>query len=123
MKRLIISIIILSFITALSTASVIILKKSNEQLFELVGQTQQAYLNGGDTKNALRQLEDYWKDYYLLTGYITAEPTMADMSRAVKKLPDLLERDSDEFLAELKSIADWAELLYDTQFPDMSSIF
>ena len=48
---------------------------------------------------------------------------MADMSRAVKKLPELYKAGSDDFLAELNSISDWAQLLYDTQFPDLSSIF
>ncbi len=123
MKRLVISIVILAFIAALSTASIIVMKKCNEHLGELVSQTEQAYKNGGDVKKALGELEDYWEKYYLLLSYFSAEPTMPDMSRTVKKLPELLERDSDDFLAELKSICDWSQLLYDTQFPDVSSIF
>ncbi len=123
MKRLYLSIAIIVFIALLSTASVVIIKNSNEHLKELVSNTEQAYLSGGDTEKALKELEDYWNEYYLLMTYITAEPTMADMSRAVQKLPDLLHKDSDDFLAELKSISSWAQLLYDTQFPDVSSIF
>lgn len=123
MKRLVVSIVIIVVIAALSTASVVIIRRSNERLNELVALTEQAYKSGSDAQKALGELEDYWQDYYLLMSYITAEPTMQEMSRAVKKLPSLLERDSDEFLAELKSISDWAQLLYDTQFPDLSSIF
>ncbi len=123
MKRLVVSIMILVFIAALSTASVIAIKKSNEHLFRLIHDTEQAYLSGGDTRSSLDELEDYWQDYYLLMTYITAEPTMSDMSRAVKKLPALYKAGSDDFLAELKSIGDWAQLLYDTQFPDLSSVF
>ena len=123
MKRLYISIVILIFIAVLSTVSVVVIKKGNERLVELVSAVQQAYGSDGDTKKALSELEDYWESYYLTMSYITAEPTMADMSRAVKKLPELYKAGSDDFLAELNSISDWAQLLYDTQFPDLSSIF
>jgi type II secretory pathway component PulF len=110
-------------IALISAFSVYAIKKSNEHLNELVQRTEQEYLRGGDVKKALAELEDYWEDYFLAMTYITAEPTMSDMSRAVKKLPALYEAGSDDFLAELKSISDWAQLLYDTQFPDLSSIF
>ena len=123
MKRLYISIAILVFIALLSAGSVLAIKKGNERLFGLTAAARQAYETGGDTKKALDELEDYWESYYLMMSYITAEPTMADMSRAVKKLPELYKAGSDDFLAELNSISDWAQLLYDTQFPDLSSIF
>ena len=123
MKRLYISIAILVFIALLSAGSVLAIKKGNERLFGLAAAARQAYETGGDTKKALDELEDYWESYYLMMSYITAEPTMADMSRAVKKLPELYKAGSDDFLAELNSISDWAQLLYDTQFPDFSSIF
>lgn len=123
MKRLIICIVILVSITLLSTASVIAIKKSNEKLFELVHATEQAYLSSEDATDALGELEDYWQDYYLLMTYITAPSTLEDMAKNVSRLPYLLREDSDDFLAELKSIEHWAQLLYDTQFPDLSSIF
>ena len=123
MKRLYISITILVFIALLSAGSVFAIKKGNERLNELVSLTRQAYGSGGDTKKALDELEDFWDGYYLMLSYITAEQTMTDMNRAVKKLPDLYEAGSDDFLAELSSISSWAQLLYDTQFPDLSSIF
>ena len=102
MKRLVISICILFFIALLSVGSVVTIKLCNKHLDEL---------------------EEFWDKYYLALTYFSAEPTMSDMSRAVKKLPDLLRADSDDFLAELNSIRHWAKLLYDTQFPDLSSIF
>lgn len=123
MKRLYVSIAILALIAIISGFSVYTIKRCNEHLDELVQSTEQAYYGGGDVKKALGKLEDYWEKYYLAMTYITAEPTMPDMSRAVKKLPELYEAGSDDFLAELKSISDWAQLLYDTQFPDLSSIF
>ena len=123
MKRLYASIAMITAIALISVFSVYAISRGNEQLKGLVQRTEQAYLHGGDVKKALAELEDYWEDYYLAMTYITAEPTMADMSRAVKKLPALYEAGSDDFLAELKSISDWAQLLYDTQFPDLSSIF
>ena len=123
MKRLVISICILVFIAALSVGSVVMIKLGNEQLGELVESTEQAYLSGGNTEKALDELESFWDKYYLALSYFSAEPTMADMTRAVKKLPDLYKAGSDDFLAELKSIKSWAELLYETQFPDLSSIF
>ena len=123
MKRLYISITILVFIALLSAGSVFAIKKGNERLKELVSLTQQAYTSGGDTKKALGELEDFWDGYYLMLSYLSAEQTMADMHRTVKKLPDLYETGSDDFLAELGSISRWAQLLYDTQFPDLSSIF
>lgn len=123
MKRLVISVVILIFIMLMSSVSVIVIKKSNEQLFSLVHTAEQAYLSGSGTEKALSELEDYWEKYYLIMSYISAEPTMSDMARCVKKLPDLYSSGSDDFLAELKSIEHWAQLLYDTQFPDLSSIF
>ena len=123
MKRLVISICILVFIALLSVGSVVTIKLCNEHLDRLVSDAEQAYLCGGDTQQALDELEEFWDKYYLALTYFSAEPTMSDMSRAVKKLPDLLRADSDDFLAELNSIRHWAKLLYDTQFPDLSSIF
>ena len=123
MKRLVISICILFFIALLSVGSVVTIKLCNKHLDELVENAEQAYLNKSGTQQALDELEEFWDGYYLALSYFSAEPTMADMSRAVKKLPDLLRLDSDDFLAELNSIRHWAKLLYDTQFPDLSSIF
>ena len=123
MKRLYISIFTLLVIAVLSTASVIAIKKGNEQLSELVHRTEKAYLSGGDPSQSLDELEEYWQDYYLMMTYITAPTTLEDMAKNVARLPYLLQKNSDDFLAELKSIEHWAQLMYDTQFPDLSSIF
>ena len=123
MKRLWISIVILVFIALAAGTSVYAIKRSNEHLCELTSRAEQAYRQGGDVASALAELEDCWDDYYLLMSYIVAEPTMTDITRTVKKLPALYEQGSDDFLAELQSISSWAQMLYDTQFPDLSSVF
>ena len=123
MKRLCISIVILTSVTVMASLSVFALHQSDQHLFELVDRTAEAYRTGEDTKQRLEELEDYWQDHYLLMTYITASSTMEDMSRSVAKLPYLLESGSDDFLAELESVKHWAQLVYDSQFPDLSSIF
>ena len=123
MKRLALSIVILVFVAALCTASVIVMKRCNDKLFELVQSTAQAYRSGKDAQGELEKLMQHWKKHYLLLTYVTSSATMEDMARTAEKLPFLLEAESDDFLAELNSLAHWSQLVYDSRFPDLSSVF
>ena len=123
MKRLWISIVILAVTVVMCTASVMIIKHSNEVLFEHIHSTEEAYRQGGDAKKELGELMEYWERHYVTLTFLTGSTAMEDIERTAARLPYLLEAGSDDFLAELKGLESWAQLVYDRSVPDLTSIF
>ncbi|MGN0594966.1 MAG: DUF4363 family protein [Hominimerdicola sp.] len=123
MKRLNLCISILVVIIILSICSLLILKKSNEKLCELVDKTSEAYENNLDAEEYLDELQDYWKKYYTRISYVADSDLLNDISRSVSRLPVLLKQNSDDFLTELAAVRNCAALIFNSQFPYIYAIF
>lgn len=124
MKRMIACIVILSVIVGLSIGSLVMLKSSNEKLYDHIDKCLQSYiLDSNDIEEQIEALEDYWGKYYVKVSFLTRSSTLDDISYSVAKLDSLLEEDSDEFVSELNSIRFWAYLVYESQIPHLRSVF
>ncbi len=122
MKRLGICITLLIITVCMSAGSLWVLKRSNEQLYELADQVRTAYENGGDTRSAVNALTEYWQKYYVRISYVANSDYLNSVSSGVFRLQFLLENDSDEFISELESLCGQTDLLYQSQFPHLYSV-
>lgn len=123
MKRLYTCIGIVAAIIIMSSVSLSVIRKSNNELNELIDRTAQAYSENGDTERALEELQNCWGKYYKKISYIAKTDMLNDIASVVRRLPQLLESDSDEFLPELESVKTKTELIYSSQRPSLHSIF
>lgn len=124
MKRLTACMIILTVIASMSVLSVWAVKRENDKFIFLVNAAENSYRQESDDMNErLEELEKGWKKYYTHVSYIAQSCTLDDISYAVAKLPALLEKGSEEFLAECESIRSWTEKIYNTQYPHLYSVF
>lgn len=123
MKRVYVCIAIILAMIAASTISLIMLKKSNDILFEQIDSIIIDHSSGKDVSKQVDELEKYWRSYYIKFSFIAQSSTLDDISYSVAKLEPLLKDDSDEFISECRSIRYWAYLVYDSQFPTLHSVF
>ena len=108
----------------MSAASLRLIYVSNRELFSRLDEISVVYEN--DRKLAaqkVRDLEEYWGKYYIRISFVAQSSTLDDISYSVAKLAPLLEKDSDEFIPECRSIRHWAYLVYVSQFPHLYSVF
>lgn len=124
MKRVYICIGIFCAIIAVSIFSLFVLEKSNDELFSRIDEITELYEKGSDeTSEKIKELEKFWRKYYIRISFVAQSSTLDDISYSVAKLSPMLDEDSDEFVSECKSIRYWAYLVYISQFPYLHSVF
>ena len=107
MKRLYLSAVIFFVIICLCIFSVIFIKTSCEKMISLAENLQQSYIlrgNSPETQKNLMELENYTEKYRKHLSAFTKSEPLTEIYCEVSRLGNLLDKESDEFLSEIKQI-------------------
>lgn len=119
MKRLILCAVIIAVIIAGAMMSVASIKKKNNILISKLNEAIKLADDGEKEQalDAVRDLNDYWTDYYIKISFLVESSRLDDISTSVAKLRPLLEKDSEEFFSECEVIRFGVTLVYDSELP------
>lgn len=122
MKRLALSIFILSIIVAGSIISLCVFRQKNTELIEMISSAEKYMRDNNITaaENEVAQIESLWSDYYSFTSYILQNTRLDEISSSVSKLRGLIK--SDEFYSECDSIIYSVNIMYEKEFPHLGSV-
>lgn len=125
MKRLITCVIILVLIISGSTYSLYVFDKKNDEITEHIDHIQTLYKKNktDEAEEELTRLDRFWDEYYNYMSFIVQSTKLEDISLSVSKLKYLLKKDSDEFLSECESIKYGIQMVYDSEYPHLHSVF
>lgn len=125
MKRLITCVIILVLIISGSTYSLYVFDKKNDDITEHIDYIQMLYKQNktDEAEEELTRLDRFWNEYYNYMSFIVQSTKLEDISLSVSKLKYLLKKDSDEFLSECESIKYGIQMIYDSEYPHLHSVF
>ncbi len=125
MKRLITCVIILVLIISGSTYSLYVFDKKNDDITEHIDYIQTLYKQNktDEAEEELTRLDRFWNEYYNYMSFIVQSTKLEDISLSVSKLKYLLKKDSDEFLSECESIKYGIQMIYDSEYPHLHSVF
>ena len=125
MKRLITCIIILVLIISGSTYSLYVFDKKNDDITDHIDYIQTLYKQNktDEAEEELTRLDRFWDEYYNYMSFIVQSTKLEDISLSVSKLKYLLKKDSDEFLSECESIKYGIQMIYDSEYPHLHSVF
>ncbi len=125
MKRLITCVIILVLIISGSTYSLYVFDKKNDDITEHIDYIQTLYKQNktDEAEEELTRLDRFWNEYYNYMSFIVQSTKLEDISLSVSKLRYLLKKDSDEFLSECESIKYGIQMIYDSEYPHLHSVF
>lgn len=125
MKRLITCVIILVLIISGSTYSLYVFDKKNDDITDHIDYIQTLYKQNktDEAEEELTRLDRFWNEYYNYMSFIVQSTKLEDISLSVSKLRYLLKKDSDEFLSECESIKYGIQMIYDSEYPHLHSVF
>lgn len=125
MKRLITCVIILVLIISGSTYSLYVFDKKNDDITNHIDYIQTLYKQNktDEAEEELTRLDRFWNEYYNYMSFIVQSTKLEDISLSVSKLRYLLKKDSDEFLSECESIKYGIQMIYDSEYPHLHSVF
>lgn len=125
MKRLITCVIILVLIISGSTYSLYVFDKKNDDITDHIDYIQTLYKQNktDEAEEELTRLDRFWDEYYNYMSFIVQSTKLEDISLSVSKLKYLLKKDSDEFLSECESIKYGIQMIYDSEYPHLHSVF
>ena len=118
MKRLAVCIAIIAAIIAAGIFSVDAVSEKNKKLYGRIDSVLEAYGAGGETAEAISELEDYFHgDYAPRLACIVDDDSLFEMSVSVNKLRAMYESGCDEFTAECEAIRAGAEKILKSEAP------
>ncbi|MCC8191735.1 MAG: DUF4363 family protein [Ruminococcus sp.] len=125
MKRFVISVILLAAIIFGSITSLFVFDRKNDEMTERISYIQTLYKQNktDEAEEELARLDRFWNEYYNFMSFIVQSTKLEEISLSVSKLEYLLKMDSEEFLSECDSIKYGIQMIYDSEFPYLHSIF
>lgn len=118
MKRIIISLSIITVIVAVGIMAIMTVSSKNDRLYGHIESVISAYESDGDVNSQIEVLKKYFEDDYVkILGMLVDDDRLAEMSVYINRLQPMLESDCDEFMAECESIRTEARKIYLNELP------
>ncbi len=119
MKRIKIAAVLLVIIIIYSISSLFILRHKNELLKAHIEQLQQVY-EVGNKEEALKlaeELNGYWHEYEKSVTMLIHDEALSGINVSIAKILPFIRNDNDELIAEINSVYQQIDRIYEEEFP------
>lgn len=122
MKRIIISITIITVIIAIGCSAIFYIDSQNQKLYGKIEMVKKAYTDGAGVEESISGLQVYFDGYIKGLSCIVPEDELMEISEAIAKLLPMYQSDCDEFLAECEAIKNLAGRIRSNEVPTWHKI-
>lgn len=117
MKRIIISITIITAIIAIGCSAIFYIDSQNRKLYGKIEMVLNAYSQDEGVEESINELKSYFSIYQKGLACFVAEEELMDISEAISKLLPMYQSDCDEFTAECEAIKNLTERIKSNEIP------
>lgn len=117
MKRIIISITIITIIIAIGCSAIFYIDAQNRKLYGKIEMVLNAYSKNERVEESISELKSFFDKYEKGLACIVAEDELMDISESISKLLPMYLSECDEFTAECEAIKTLAERIKSNEVP------
>lgn len=117
MKRIIISIGIITAIIALGCYAIVYIEVHNSKLYGKIDEVISSYEQDTDVVGSISELQDFYNKYSRKLGCIISDDDLAQISVSISRLEPMYKSGCDEFTAECVQIREYAKKILDSEIP------
>ena len=122
MKRLMISIVLLSFILAAGISSAAYVRKTDAKIQNICTRIRKQALTNTDTSAAIEELCNCWHEHCKKLSFIENLNGVSAISAEISRLPALSSADPADLLAQIDSISQQCRSLSERHIPNLRTL-